>query len=100
MGKTIYIFSSGKLQRKGNTIILETRDGRKHFPVETVDEFFVFGEIDLNKRFLEFCTLNHIGIHFFNHHGYYQGSYYPREYLNAGAIVLAQAKLLDTIHEY
>ncbi|NCC96817.1 MAG: type I-B CRISPR-associated endonuclease Cas1 [Synergistales bacterium] len=92
MGKTVYIFSSGDLKRKGDTIVLETEEGRKHFPVETTDELLIFGEVNVNKRFLEFCTEKQMGLHFFNHHGYYQGSYYPREYLNAGAVILAQAK--------
>jgi len=91
MGKTIYVFSSGELKRKGDTILLETEEGKKHFPVETTDELLIFGEVTLNKRFLEFCTKKQMGLHFFSHHGYYQGSYYPREYLNAGAVVLAQA---------
>lgn len=92
MGKTLYLMSSGELKRKDNTIVVESDEGRKFVPVETTDELMVFGEVSLNKRFLEFCTQAEVMLHFFNHHGYYQGSYYPREHLNAGAVVLAQAK--------
>lgn len=92
MGKTLYVLSSGELKRKDNTIIIESSEGRKFIPVETTDEMLIFGEVDLNKRFLEFCTTNKVMLHFFNHYGYYQGTFYPREHMNSGAVVLAQAK--------
>ena len=92
MGKCIYILSSGNLKRKDNTIVIENENERKFVPVETTDEIFIFGEVDLNKRFLEFCTSNKIMLHFFNHHHYYQGTYYPREHMNSGAVILAQAR--------
>ena len=53
MGKTLYVLSSGELKRKENTIIIEGLEGRKFIPVETTDEMLIFGEVDLNKRFLE-----------------------------------------------
>jgi len=88
----IYIFSDGFLMRKENTIVLETRDGKKHIPVENVSEINVFSEVELNKRLLEFLTEKQIIVHFFNHFGYYVGSYYPREFLNSGLVILKQAE--------
>ncbi len=92
MGKVRYLMSSGELKRKDDSILFETAEGKRYIPVETTDEFLVFGEVTLNKRFLEFATKMQIILHFFNHYGYYQGSYYPREHLNAGAVILAQAR--------
>ena len=54
MGKTLYLMSSGELKRKDNTIVVEGTEGRKFIPVETTDEIMVFGEVSLNKSFLEF----------------------------------------------
>ena len=48
--------------------------------------------MDLNKRFLEFSAANEILIHFFNHYGYYDGTFYPREHLNSGYMILRQAE--------
>ena len=73
MKKTIYLFNSGKLQRKDNTICFELEEGKKYLPVENIREIMVFGEVDLNKRFLEFISSKEILIHFFNHYGYYSG---------------------------
>lgn len=90
--KTIYIFNSGELKRKDNTIYFENEEGRKYIPVENTKEIFVFGEVSLNKRFLEFLTQSEIILHFFNRYDYYVGSYYPREHLNSGYMILKQAE--------
>ncbi len=93
MRQPIYIFSDGKLERKQNTIsFLSKENKRKYVPVETISDLYVFGEMDLNKRILEFLTQNEILIHFFNHYGYYIGSFYPREHYNSGYLVLKQAE--------
>ena len=92
MGKTLYLMSSGTLKRKDNTLFIDRKDEKPRFlPVERTDEIMVMGEIDLNKALLEFLTQNHVILHFFNHYGYYAGTYYPREHLNSGAVILAQA---------
>ncbi|ACB09373.1 MAG TPA: type I-B CRISPR-associated endonuclease Cas1 [Thermotoga sp.] len=90
--ESVYLFSSGTLKRKANTICLESEAGRKYIPVENVMDIKVFGEVDLNKRFLEFLSQKRIPIHFFNREGYYVGTFYPREYLNSGFLILKQAE--------
>jgi len=92
MKRTIYIFSDGELKRKDNTLFFETEEGKKYIPVENTSEIMVFGEVSLNKRFLEFLTQSEIILHFFNRYGYYVGSYYPREHLNSGYMILKQAE--------
>lgn len=93
MKKTLYIFSNGQLRRKDNTIFFLSEEGdQKYIPVEDTSELMVFGEVDINKRFLEFCTQKEIMIHYFNNYGYYSGTFYPREHYNSGYMILHQAK--------
>ena len=92
MKKPIYIFSDGNLKRKDNTIYFENEDGKKYVPVENTSQIYVFGEVNVNKRFLEFLTQSEIVLHFFNRYGYYAGTYYPREHLNSGYMILKQAE--------
>ncbi len=92
MGKRLYILSNGRLRRQQNTLVLETEEGKRFFPVEQVEEIHVFGELDLNKRLLGFLTQQHILLHFYNYHGYYIGTYYPREHYNSGYMILRQAE--------
>ncbi|MDI6879685.1 MAG: type I-B CRISPR-associated endonuclease Cas1b [Desulfitobacteriaceae bacterium] len=93
MRKTLYIFSNGQLRRKDNTIYFESEEGEhKYIPVEDTSELMVLGEVDINKRFLEFCAQKEIVIHYFNYYGYYSGTFYPREHYNSGYMILRQAE--------
>jgi CRISPR-associated protein Cas1 len=92
MKRTVYIFSNGEIKRKGNTLYFESEEGKKYIPVEATSELFIFGEVTINKRLLEFLTENEIIMHFFNYYGYYVGSFYPREHLNSGYMILKQAE--------
>ena len=53
MSRNYYINQSGRLRRKENTVYLEKKDeSRVPIPVEDVDAFYLYGEIDLNTRLL------------------------------------------------
>ena len=76
MKKTLYLMSSGRLRRKQNTLVLEIPspdreaiEQRKYFPIEQVGEIHAFGELDLNKRLLEFLSKNEILLHVYNRRG-------------------------------
>ncbi len=93
MKKALYVFSNGSLRRKQNTLYLE-REGQKprYIPVETTSEIYLFGEVTVNKRVMEYLSQKEIILHFFNHRGYYIGSFYPREHYNSGMVILKQAE--------
>lgn len=92
MKKSIYIFKDGQLKREANTLCLVTEEGKRFIPVEDISEIHVLGELDLNKRLLEFLTEKEVILHFYNHYGYYAGSYYPRQHLNSGFMIVKQAQ--------
>ena len=94
MKNRIFIFSDGELKRKENTLFFENEKGEKKFiPIEGTQELMLFGEVNLNKRFLEFASQKEMILHFFNYYGYYVGSFYPREHLNSGYMILKQAEV-------
>jgi CRISPR-associated protein Cas1 len=92
MKKSLYIFQSGELKRKDNSLYFETDEKRKFIPVEDTNDIYLFGEVDVTKRFLEFVSQKEICLHYFNHYGYYIGTFYPREHQNAGHVILKQAE--------
>ncbi|MEO0155456.1 MAG: type I-B CRISPR-associated endonuclease Cas1b [candidate division WOR-3 bacterium] len=92
MKRVIYIFQSGKLSRKDNTLMLENESGKRSIPVNAVSDINVFGEVSLNTKLLTFLSKNNIVLHFFNHYGFYVGSFYPREYYNSGLMTVLQVQ--------
>lgn len=93
MKKTLYILRSGKFRRKDNTLYFEDAEGnRKFIPIEDTNDIFIFSEVDLNTRLLDFLSQKGICVHFFNYYGYYSGTFYPREHLNSGHVILKQSE--------
>ncbi len=111
MARNYYINQSGRLRRKDNTIYLEKvtdsdeapesedledeknkRIPRTPIPIEDVDAFYLYGEIDLNTKLLNFLAQKQVPVHVFNYYGYYSGTYYPREYLNSGFLTVKQVQ--------
>lgn len=65
---------------------------KRVIPVEDVDAIWVFSELDLNARVINFLAQHKVPVHFFNYYGFYAGSFYPREYLHAGYLLVRQVR--------
>lgn len=65
---------------------------RKAIPIANIDAFYVFGEVSFNARFLNFLSQHRIPMHLFNYYGFYSGTYYPREYLLSGMLLVKQVE--------
>ena len=92
MRKSAYIFNDGELKRKDNTVCFQTEEGSKYLPIEDLSDIYVFGEVTVSKKFLEYATQKEVLLHFFNYNEYYVGTYYPREHYNSGYMLLKQAE--------
>ncbi|MTI48947.1 MAG: type I-B CRISPR-associated endonuclease Cas1 [Firmicutes bacterium] len=91
MGETFYIFQNGQLKRKDNSIIVTTPDGRKkNLKSEVTDEIYLFGEISMNTKLLNFLSQKKIIMHVFNYYGFYSGSYCPKESNVSGYLLVNQ----------
>jgi CRISP-associated protein Cas1 len=91
--KSYYILSNGRVMRKDNTLYIENAAGeKKPIPVEDVDSLYLYGEIDINTKLLTFLGQKKIPLHVFNYYGFYSGSYYPREYLHSGYLLVHQVR--------
>jgi integrase len=73
---------------------------KRVIPVEDVDALWSFRELDLNARVLSFLAQHKIPLHFFNYYGFYTGSFYPREYLQAGFLLVKQVRHYSSPEEY
>ena len=90
MGKTKYIFSSGELKRQDNSLNFRSGGKNNYIPIEQISEIYCFGEVTLNSRLLDFLASNGVLLHFFNYFGNYSGTYYPREGMISGRLLVRQ----------
>lgn len=91
--QSYYLYKSGRLQRKDNTLQIEYKDGsKKVIPVERVNDIYVMTEFDFNTNLLNFLSQYGISVHFFNYYGFYTGTYYPKEQLVSGKLLVKQVE--------
>ncbi len=99
MGETFYIFRNGDLRRKDNNIVITTTEGdEKNLKAEVTEEIYLFGEVGMNTKLLNFLSQAKIVLHVFNYYGFYSGSFYPREKNISGYLLVNQVKKYDN-HE-
>lgn len=96
MKKSFYLFNSGLLERKDNTLKFtvineagETGDIR-FIPIEDVQEIYCFGQLRANSALFNYLGQKDIAIHFFDYYENYTGSFMPRDGLLSGKMLLAQ----------
>lgn len=93
MGQSFYVYNSGDLKRKDNTLQFTSYDGeKKDIPIERVDEIYVMSEMTFNTAFINYISQYGIPMHFFNYYNFYTGSYYPKDKLLAGQLLVKQVE--------
>lgn len=98
MKKSYYLFNPGRLSRKDNTLkfVSVNEEGEaqaaKYIPVEGVENLYIFGSIDANSALYNFLGKSGITVHYFDYYEHYTGSFYPKEYLLAGKMQVAQTE--------
>lgn len=86
-----YIFSKGDLTREDFSIKFKNEKGNFYLPIEKIKELYCMNDITLSTKLLEAASIAGITIHFFNYYGSYTGTFYPKEYLISGRLVVNQA---------
>lgn len=93
MPRNYYIFSSGRLKRKENTLYIETDNGdKKAIPIEDVEVLHIFGEVDMNTKLFNFLSQQNKIVHIYNYYGFYSGSFVPKEVNVSGNLLIEQVK--------
>ena len=92
MEQSYYIFSSGELRRKDDSLVLINEKGKKDIPIERVYDLYIFGTVSVNTVLLSFLSKKGICIHFYNYYDFYIGSFYPKETLVSGSLLVKQVE--------
>lgn len=93
-----YLFNPGRMSRKDNTLRFVVTDeqgqeGRpKYLPIESINNLYIFGSVDANAALYNFLGKQGVAVHFFDYYEHYTGSFAPKEYLQAGKVLIAQTK--------
>ena len=116
----LYLTKSGRLRRHDNTLRFEKTalppeetppeqeeealdekpaEAVHIFPVESVDAVYVFGEITLNSKLINFLNSRKIPIHFFNWFGHHTGTLFPHAEQLSGDLVIRQGEAYRTPEE-
>jgi len=90
--RSITLLSDGTLFRRENTLYFENERGRKPLAVEGIYDIYIYGHVTITSQALHLLAQKGIAVHFFNHYGYYDGSFYPKEKLHSGDLVIRQAE--------
>lgn len=90
MGKEFYIFQNCRLSRKDNNILIENKDQKRNIKSEIVEDIYVFGEVDLNTKFLNFISQKGIKLHIYNYYGFYSGTFFPKKDFISGDLLVKQ----------
>ena len=93
MKQSFYVYNNGDLKRKDNTLQFTNYEGEKRdIPIERISDIYVMSEMSFNTAFINYISQYGISIHFFNYYNFYTGSYYPRESLLAGQLLVKQVE--------
>lgn len=90
--KDYYIFKGGRISRSQNTVLVTSKDNeKKSIAVMDIRALHIFGQCDFNSALISFLNTKGISMHFYNYYGNYCGSYYPREKMLSGTVIVNQA---------
>ena len=88
--RDIYITNSGTLSRKENTLFFENKELKKTIPIQDVDNIYIFSEVNLNSKLINFLSKLDISVYFFNYYGFYSGTFAPRKKSISGKLLIEQ----------
>lgn len=93
MKQSYYLYKSGRIERKDNSIEVVYKDHvKRSIPIERIEDLYIMSEFDFNTNFINFISKYGIVLHFFNYYGFYTGSYYPKENLVSGKLLIRQVE--------
>lgn len=92
MKKNYYLMSNGMLKRRENTVYFINKDVKKPIPINKIYSIYAYGSLTFSSQAMHLLAKEGIPVHFFNYYGYYDGSFYPREKLLSGDLIIKQAE--------
>lgn len=92
MKESFYIYNNGTIKRKDNSLqFINEENEKRSIPIERVGDIYVMSEMTFNSSLINILSKHGVTIHFFNYYNFYNGSFYPRESLLSGNLLVHQS---------
>ncbi len=90
-----FILRNGIIERKHNTIYFIYKDEsgeiqKRILPIEKIYCIYAHGRVTIRSGALSYLMQHGVPVHFFNKYGFYEGSFWPRESLVSGELLIKQ----------
>ncbi|MCF0260179.1 MAG: CRISPR-associated endonuclease Cas1 [Erysipelotrichaceae bacterium] len=82
----LYLYKSGELKRKDNSLVFITEEEEILIPIEQIHTIYCFSDVIVNSRLLQILNKHGIGILFFNYYGNCIGRFLPIHHKNGKLI--------------
>jgi len=96
MMETLHITRPCGLSQDEKTVYVEMPEGRKHFPVETLNHIVIWADATFTTKFLACCSKAGVRISFFDHYGWFRGSFEPEKNNLSGRVIQAQCAAIES----
>ena len=90
MKESLYLTTEGVVYRRDNTLMFVNRNEKKKLPIENISDIFCLASVTIKSGALKILFRKNIPVHYFSRFGFYLGSFYPREYLVSGDLLVKQ----------
>lgn len=93
MKRSFFIYNNGELKRKDNTLtFIDENLEKRDIPIENINDLNIMSELSFNTKMINYISQYGITLHFFNYYSFYTGSYYPKEKLVSGELLVKQVE--------
>ncbi len=90
--ESFYITKEAIVKREGNTIYIVRKGEKRSIPIHNLRDITCLAPVTFSSGAIKYLLNAGVVVHFFNMHGFYEGTLYPREKSVSGEVVVNQAK--------
>jgi len=87
-----YIIKDGEIKREENTIYFINQFTKRALPINNINSIYCLGSNSISSGAILYLGKKGVPVHFFDYYGWYKGSFYPRQTLISGSMVVKQAE--------
>jgi len=87
-----YIIKDGEIKREENTIYFINQFTKRALPINNINSIYCLGSNSISSGAILYLGKKGVPVHFFDYYGWYKGSFFPRQTLISGSMVVKQAE--------